>query len=147
MENENLNTIVRNLLDIFPPLFKKTFKQGEFIKNSEITPVLFCILDLLYFEKTSTLTEISQRKAITASNCSRAINQLTELGYATREVDQTDRRKTLISLTDKGNNYVEKIHKKVEQEIKQILSTLDEKELTVLKNASDDLYRILSKVV
>lgn len=147
MVNDSLNTIVRNLLDIFPPLFKKTFKQGNFIKNSEITPVLFGILDLLYFENELSLTEISQRKAITSSNCSRAINKLTKLGYTTRRVDKTDRRKTLISLTDDGKSFVEKIHQKIETEIKKILSSLNDKELKVLKEASDDLYEILSKII
>ncbi|MFW5984838.1 MAG: MarR family winged helix-turn-helix transcriptional regulator [Halanaerobiaceae bacterium] len=147
MEEEDLSTVVRNLLDIFPPLFKKTFKQGNFMKNSEITPVLFGIMNILYHEDKLTLTEISRRKAITSSNCSRAVNKLAELDYIKRETDKNDLRKTWISLTDKGQNYVEDIQQKFEEAIKNRLSELDKDDIQTLKQASEDLYNIMSKVI
>gem|GEM_PF-1226584 len=147
VKNKELDIVVRNLLDIFPPLFKKTFKQGNFIKKSEVTPVLFGIMNLLYHEDELTLTEISERKAITSSNCSRAVNKLAELDFIIRKSDEDDRRKTIISLSDRGHNYVEDIHEKFKEELKNKLASLDDDDIEILKKASENLYDVLSKII
>ena len=147
MKDNDLSVVVRNLLDIFPPLFKKTFKQGNFIKNSEITPVLFGIMNFLHHAGPCSMTEISEKKALTISNCSRAVNKLAEIGYIKRETDQKDRRKSQISLNKKGEEYLQESKKQFEEEIKKQLSVLEEDDIKTLKKASDEVYQILSKII
>ncbi|MGM0420880.1 MAG: MarR family winged helix-turn-helix transcriptional regulator [Bacillota bacterium] len=145
MNSIDLNIVVRNLLEIFPPLIKR-IKRVDLMKESEITPSSFRILNILYYHDNLTLSDISRLNTMSSSNCSRAVDELTDLGYTSRKRDKEDKRKTRISLTTQGTNYVEEAHNKIAAELKKHLSVLDPEDLRILQDSSRKIHSVLSKL-
>lgn len=145
LENRDLNMVVRNLLEIFPPLMKR-IKRVDYMKESNITPNSFRILHLLYYHDNLTLSDISQLNTMSSSNCSRAVDELSEMGYTSRKRDSEDRRKTRISLTDSGIKYVENVKEKIEEKLTEHLAVLSDEDLAILQESSKNIYDVLSKL-
>lgn len=143
--NRDLNMVVRNLLEIFPPLMKR-IKRVDYMKESNITPNSFRILHLLYYNDNLTLSDISQLNTMSSSNCSRAVDELSEMGYTSRKRDSEDRRKTRISLTDSGIKYVENVKEKIEEKLTEHLAVLSDEDLAILQESSKNIYDVLSKL-
>ncbi len=145
MKENNLDIVVRNLLEIFPPLMKK-INTGDYMQQFELSPSLTRILFLLKYHSQLTLSEISIKMAITSSNCSRAIEELATLDYICRQPDPEDRRRRLITLSDQGEEAVERLSNKIHEEIKKHLSLLSPQDVMKLKVASEEIHQVLSKL-
>ncbi len=116
------------------------------MKESNITPNSFRILHLLYYHDNLTLSDISQLNTMSSSNCSRAVDELSEMGYTSRRRDSEDRRKTRISLTDSGISYVEDVKERIEEKLAEHFSVLSNDDLAILQKSSKNIYDVLSKL-
>jgi len=144
--NENeLDIVVRTLQESFPPLIKK-MNTGDYMQEYQLTPTLSRILFTLKYHKKQSLSELGSRVGLTTSNCSRAVDRLFELGYIERNEDQNDRRRTLITLSSSGEKLITELRGKFRQEIKKHLSDLSREDIKLLKEASQQIHRVLSKL-
>ena len=71
------------------------------------------VLDHLDIEEPVTLFDLAMHMGVTPSTMSISVDRITKLGYAKREKDKTDARKTNLTLTEQGDK------------IKQTKSVLD----------------------
>ena len=145
MTKENLDIVVRNLLEIYPPLIKK-INTGDYMQQFNLSPNLNHILFTLKYHDKLSLSQLSNRLFMNRSNCSRSVDNLVEMGYIERRSDPEDKRKTLLALSKIGEKIVENIRKEIQEEIKIHLAELSEKDINTLKNASEQIHEVLSKL-
>ncbi len=145
INKKNLDIVVRNLLEIYPPLMKK-INTGDYMQKFKLTPNLTRILFILKYQDKLSISELSSRMVMNRSNCSRAIDNLEEKGYVKRETDPDDRRKILLLLTKAGEKVVEDLNREIREEIKVHMSELSEEDIMILKEASERIHKVLSRL-
>ena len=75
-----------------------------------------------------------------SDDISRTLKSLENKGYIVREVDSDNRRNTLIKLSKKGNELVEKKKKDVEGYFERVFSHFTEEELQQYLNFQEKFY-------
>lgn len=121
--------------------FEAKLSEGK--GDSEITHLQLELLKILYFSCCKSISGLSECLNINLPNCSREVKKLSLSGFIQKTVSSSDKRKTELSLTDKGKNKVEKFlfdmrdnffkHENIwsEDKIKKCIDSIDilEKEL------------------
>lgn len=80
------------------------------------------------------------------SSLSRMVDSLEKKGIVSRKTDLEDRRRVLISLTEKGEKYYEILQNKMEEIHASIAGVLDEQEHKEYKACIETEVRILKKI-
>jgi len=89
-------------------------------------------------------SELASMEKITTQSMSQILNHLLELGYINREPSQTDKRKVIISLSDKGREVLYRVRNEREEWLHIAITDLcppEEQEL--LNNALSLLKKII----
>lgn len=73
------------------------------------------------------------------------VDDLTEKGYVIRTRDLSDRRKYLISITDKGMNLASDFMEKLSQKLEDKLSKLNDEDIKRYRDAINTLEDILNQ--
>jgi len=105
-----LATALRGLITLLVKKLRKESATGSKLSLTERST-----MSLLYQHKKLMPTELASMEKITNQSMSAVLNNLDELGYITRAVSDTDKRKQLISLSKLG-----------EQTLTQVRSERDE---------------------
>lgn len=90
-------------------------------------------------EKKPLMKEVADFLAITPPSATSIINTLTEAGLVNRLTEKTDRRIVRIAITKKGENSLEKWHKKIAGNMRKRLEKLN-------KSEQENLASILTKL-
>lgn len=89
-------------------------------------------------------SELAAMEKITTQSMSQILNHLLELGYITRRVSKTDKRKTIISLSKSGHTILYKVRNERDEWLdKALQQTCSAKELDVLQRAIAPLTRLV----
>lgn len=91
--------------------FTKAFKK----MGVDITPEQWIVLDKLDLNKEMSQKEIGSESFKNAPTISRIIDNLVRKGFVSRTSEESDRRKTAISLTLSGNDLVAKCRKEIDE--------------------------------
>lgn len=95
--------------------------------------VNFCIIYQLRQKfGSSTPTMLSKRIYVNKHNISQAITELEKDGIVKRTINNSDNRTTIITLTNKGKQYADKIITDVRKLSRRVMSVLSEEELQTL---------------
>jgi DNA-binding MarR family transcriptional regulator len=144
MEEKKLSALVSNIISIKPVLYR-TFGKPVLLK-SDITPGAYYAM--LYLKKRDSLSmsDLGKMLIISKPNATALVNKLIVKGMVVRFSDKQDRRIIMIRLSSKGIQFVEKNHKKYQDQIKKRLLSLSDKELELfsvsLQNVKDTLLKI-----
>lgn len=127
------------------PLFVREMvkRQVNELYRGKITFPQFLILELLYKEKESTMTNIARTMSVTTAAATGIVERLVRDGYVVRINDTGDRRIILIRLTAKGTSLVEKIQQQRRIMINNIFSNISEEERQNYLNTLLKIYNIL----
>lgn len=87
------------------------------------------IINILYQNDNLTLTEIGKRLDIEKGSLTTLIDQLEEKDFVIRSDDPEDRRKSLISLSERGRVLMDRLMDVYAQKLNEILSTADPSEI------------------
>lgn len=109
-QDVQLATALRGLITLLVKKLRKESATGSKLSLTERST-----MSLLYQHKKLMPTELASMEKITNQSMSAVLNNLQELGYITRTVSETDKRKQLISLSKAG-----------EQTLNQVRSERDE---------------------
>jgi DNA-binding MarR family transcriptional regulator len=91
-------------------------------------------------------SEIAERLNLTAATVSRHISVLVDHGYLERANDAKNRRKHIITITDKGKKAFEKASHIIETELTRIFQPISQKDRTsIMKNFSTIAHSLLAK--
>ncbi|MCR5355891.1 MAG: MarR family transcriptional regulator [Lachnospiraceae bacterium] len=86
--------------------------------------------------------ELAEKAGINASSTSEVVSRLEDDGYLIRTIDESDRRATVLKLTEMGAVRAEEIRAEREEFLDEFFSKLSEKEKQTL---SDLLDKLLNK--
>ncbi len=127
------------------PLFIREMvkRQVNELYRGRITFPQFLILELLYKEKESTMTNIARSMSVTTAAATGIVERLVRDGYVVRINDSKDRRIILIRLTVKGADLVEKIRQQRRIMINDIFGKISEEERQNYLNILLKIYNIL----
>jgi len=114
--------------------------------DSEITPVAFFIMHLLKKKQPLSMTELSNELGIPKPNITVLVDKIIENKFAERIHNNDDRRLVMISLTKKGYDFLESTQKNYQEQIKNKLQALPEKELIQFAEALQVVKNTLTKL-
>ena len=86
--------------------------------------------------------ELAEKAGINASSTSEVVSRLEDDGYLIRTIDESDRRATVLKLTEMGAVRAEEIRSEREEFLDEFFSKLSEEEKQTL---SDLLDKLLNK--
>lgn len=105
-----------------------------------ITPIQYGVLAVLEASGDLDQITLAQRMALDASTSGNVLERMQKRGWIHRQVDPTDRRRRIVSLTESGRNVLEELLDDVVAVQHTLLEPLDPKERAVF-------MRLLSKMV
>lgn len=108
-------------------------KEYETIKESGLTPAQFGVLEALYHKGDLRINELIEKILTTSGNITVVIKNLEKEELIQKNIDPKDKRSCIISLTPKGEQFIEGILPKHIDNIKEIFKILSEEEKKTLK--------------
>jgi DNA-binding MarR family transcriptional regulator len=141
MDN-NPHQYVSELRTAVTRLIKKLRKES--ITGQQLSLTERSTMGLLYQHKELLPSELALMEKITNQSMSQILNHLLELDYIIRTDSQTDKRKVIISLTEKGENILLKVRNERDEWLtKAIEQTCSKEEQDLLKQAIIPLTKII----
>jgi DNA-binding MarR family transcriptional regulator len=99
---------------------------------------------LLDLHKELLPSELAAMEKITTQSMSQILNHLLELGYINRRISKTDKRKSIISLSKTGQNFLHKMRNERDEWLNKALKeTCSAKELEILRRAITPLTKLV----
>jgi len=118
-----------------------TFRLARRIRAQRVDEGLsdaqMAALGVVYRHGTQTLSSLAEHERVSAPSMNRTVNCLDEAGYVARVVDEVDRRKTNISLTDAGRDIVRATLTKRDEWLTTRLRELSKEDRAVLARAAE----------
>ncbi len=115
-------------------------------KTCEVPQSYVRVLFILKKFKEKTMSEMAKFMGVSKPNLTPVIDRLIEDGYVERKPGQKDRRKLLISLTEKGFGYIEHVEGKVKNFTTSKLEGLSDEDLHELNESSKKIIEILKRL-
>ncbi|MCQ1536151.1 MarR family transcriptional regulator [Methanosarcina sp. KYL-1] len=143
------------LMDLeFKALHSKLFEDRFFQKvaaseNAELKelnknqPLVITIIGMVKEIMPST---IGTYVGMDRSSLSRMVDSLEEKGFVLRKNDPEDRRKVLISLTEKGERCYEFLNEIAEEMAAELLGLTDQQDLKDFEQSLETMLRVLRKI-
>jgi DNA-binding MarR family transcriptional regulator len=130
------------LRNVITRLIKKLRKESPTSQRLSMTER--STMSLLQQHKALLPGELAGMEMITNQSMSQVLNHLYELGYITRTTAESDKRKVIISLSEKGEEILELFrHERDEWIVKAIIDTCSPEEQAMLKQIVVPLTKIV----
>jgi DNA-binding MarR family transcriptional regulator len=91
-----------------------------------------------------TLSELARHQAVSLPTVSRSVDMLARRGWVERTVDDTDRRQTLLGLTEQGREVLADVKARAEQHIAAKLSLMSPSDQAELVSAAGLLASVFA---
>ena len=146
-----MKCIVTNTIDFLSKTFPKIYSSLylEYLKKYSVAyDVNKTQLRALMFIKnygSISMTDLCSKLNIEKGSLTSMVDDLTEKGYVIREKDLADRRKYMITITEKGEEIASDFMGKLSENLEAKLSKLNEEDRKRYTDAIDTLQYILSK--
>ena len=107
--------------------------------DQALSDAQFAVLGVLYRQDTGTrtLSELAEQERVSAPSMNRTVNCLEETGYVVRTVDEVDRRKTNITLSDAGRDVVKATISQRDAWLTPLLRELSKEDRATLARAAE----------
>lgn len=146
INEEVINEITENMLSTFPMLMKNIFKKDEFIEKYGLGPRYMHILHMIDDFGPLSISEISKRLSVSAPNMTPLIEKLISEGYIVKNLQESDRRISIIELTPKGKEFVSLHTSWLNQNLKKRLERLTHDEIEELWFLLKRLKKLVLKI-
>lgn len=117
----------------------------QYLKTQTQNDLEAAILIFLKFHSDVTQVKIVERLNVPKQTVSYAINKLEKEGSIITKSHQTDKRKKILNLTDKGKSYAKKYLKPLMILNEKIYDDMTSKKLEMMKKQMDELIKIIEK--
>lgn len=108
-------------------------KEYETIHKFHLTPAQFGVLETLYNKGELCIQQLIDKNLSSSGNMTVVIRNMERDGWIIKTPSPTDRRVSLISLTEKGRDWIEQILPEHYENVHSIFSVLDRDEKETLK--------------
>lgn len=132
--------VIRKLMD---NLLKKLLRAPDI----NISRYHFEVLKTLDVFREMSISELGEMLVISKSQMTRLINELSGTGKIVRTPDPNDRRKTMVSLTDKGQDCISRVMDRFYQTTREKLQPLSNQDLDDLLISLDKISQLLHKIL
>ncbi len=144
MANDIQDQAAEDLLTLMPFYHKHIMKTGYGITGMQAAQ--YRVLGVLMKAGTLPVSEIGRRLYISKPYMTALIDTLIGDGLVQRRPDLTDRRVINISITDQGKKHLKQSITLYKNDLKDLLSTLNEHDLEELCSSLKSLKAILGKI-
>jgi DNA-binding MarR family transcriptional regulator len=136
-------TAARALLGTMPLVMRTIGRatRSETDKTSQLLPQQFRLLSAIA-RRPRTLGQIARMQGVTPATATTLVTTLENRGWVTREHDQDDRRRVVVSLTREGEARLAKSRAVVEAAMAENLATLSAEQLQRLVDGLEVLEEI-----
>lgn len=132
---KDLRTVIRRLI------MKLRTKSGT---SAKLSLTEHSTLSLLDHHKELFPSELAAMEKITTQSMSQILNHLLELGYIKRRLSDTDKRKSIITLSKSGQTVLYKVRDERDEWLaKALQESCSAKELELLRHAIAPLTRLV----
>ncbi len=142
MEDKSIEKIMELLVDspkVLREIIEKVFKKELRDPGIDISRYHFEVLKVLHDSGKMSISELGDILVISKTQMTRLTSELSATGKISREPDPTDRRKSIVSLTDEGRQCISLVMDRFYKTTRERLEPLSKKEL-------DELLVSLGKV-
>ena len=146
MSNKIIHETGENISNLTLMLHSNLANPHTISKSCDIPQSHMRVLFILRWHEKQTMSEIAKFLGISKPNLTPIIDRLIEEGYVERSENKKDRRILLISLKDKGVDYLESLNDKVKQHTREKLESLSEEDLSSLHIYSEKMIEIIDKL-
>lgn len=146
MYNKIIHETGENIFDLALMLRSTLANPQAISKTCEIPQSQMRVLFLLKWKDKKTMSEIANFLSVSKPNLTPIIDRLIEDGYVERSEHKKDRRILLISLTEKGQDYIKELNDRVKEFTKERLVALSEEDLKALHGYTEKMMEIIVKI-
>jgi len=144
MENLKGSTKVAKLFQEVMILFKHNMSKVFEEINPGMTAPQGMVMGILSKEKTMKITELSSKLSLSNSTVSGIIDRLEKQGLVERKRSEEDRRVVNVSISPSCKGIHHDFHKRLEENIGNVLNKGTQEELNKIYNGLDALKKLLS---
>ncbi|NSC02684.1 MarR family winged helix-turn-helix transcriptional regulator [Clostridium saccharobutylicum] len=146
MNKEYFQKLILNIVNFYT-IFNIEFTDLiPDLSNSEISPLLSKILNVIHLEGTTTSSKLSKRLNIPISNISRSVNTLNNLGYLIKKQDSKDKRIVYLSLSPKALEFISTILTESEETFLERFNVLSLEEIVTISMSLATLKGLFIKM-
>ncbi|NYT21691.1 MAG: winged helix-turn-helix transcriptional regulator [Methanomicrobiales archaeon] len=144
VREEMIEAASRNLLRLFPLFHGKFISRQRAVSGMQLAG--FRVLGVLLRNGSLPISEVGKRLYISKPYMTRLVDNLIAEDLVERLPDMSDRRVTNIRITEKGRKRITEIRTIVKDDIDELLSDLDDDDISTLNESLKNLNRILDKL-
>ncbi|WP_024833439.1 MarR family winged helix-turn-helix transcriptional regulator [Ruminiclostridium josui] len=146
LPEEEINSVSDDLFLLVLNLSSRIFNPSAMFKGLPIPPSHTKVLFRLAKIGPCPVSQLANDLIISRPNMTPIIDKLIAEGYADRYDNPNDRRIIMVKLTEKACTLLHDIENKAKSLFMEKLSSLDDKDLTKLKNIVPELNNIILKI-
>jgi DNA-binding MarR family transcriptional regulator len=148
MEDNEFEKLVDNILIYYPLFYRKVKTSINDEKSSKYgkSDGYYQILGILITSGPLPISTIGRQLHISKPNMTPLIDKLVKDKMVKRIRSKEDRRVVNIEITDEGKKFLLEARKVVEENIKENLSNLNDKELETLNESLENIKKLVFKM-
>ncbi len=139
-------TTAQELLAVLPLLNRMMALELRQETGDDTTMSQFRVLAYLA-EQPLTMSDIARRRHVSFQSAGELVQAFVERGWVIRMPDPTDRRQSLLHLTEEGRAKYERAQHHMLERLASFMDQLDEAEKTTIQQALQSLHRVLVQKV
>lgn len=136
--DKSMKTIVR----LEKTALKITNKTITYLSQFDLTFNQFKVLEVLYHRGDLNIGSITKLTMSTPGNITVVIKNLKRDGWITSIKDPNDNRASILTITQKGKDVIEKVFPNHAKNLYNALEVLDDEELYTLYSLLDKVYKV-----
>ena len=140
------HTTAQALLAVVPLLTRIMAVELREEAGEDTTMPQFRVLSYLA-EAPLTVSAIARKRRVSFQSAGELVQSLVTRGWVTRIPDPTDRRQSLLHLSDEGRSHYSRAQQKMLARLVTYMDQLDEAEQTTTQSALQSLHRVLVQEV
>ena len=144
MTRDIRETVADSLLSLMPLYHRHIFRAGAGSYGIRIAQ--YRMLGLLIKSGPLSMSEIGKNLYISKPSMTTLADSMIEQGWIEQNPDPADRRVKRISITQKGKMHLRQAFSVYREDVKGLLSRLDEPDLCRLSSSLDEIQKILGKL-
>jgi MarR family 2-MHQ and catechol resistance regulon transcriptional repressor len=106
--------------------------NSKVLNKYKLTPPQFAVIEALYHKGELSVGEVQEKILSTSGTIAVIIKNLEKDNLITRHKDKIDKRKYILSISEKGQLLMDKVYPEIEANINSHISVLDESEQDIL---------------
>ncbi|URN95591.1 MAG: MarR family transcriptional regulator [Candidatus Pristimantibacillus lignocellulolyticus] len=135
--------LFQQLIPFISSVHQMSHDMAKDVKSDSITPVQYKIMEYLAVSPPALLSDISDCMKMSMPNTSRELKKLTEQQLVEKIVDDSDRRKYYIHLTQQGTKMMDEAFAQIYLQFSERIADLSEADLIAVEDA---LHTLQTKV-